>query len=178
MAAIIGLLILPVLTSACGGSSADGPGSSGGEFVQVIDNGAVYTLADVKSIGYRVSKTYDVAGLTGATDAYYGFWRPTPNSDPGDFEVRIYPSHTEAVGSGTAQAEEMTGDDAVLDRAVSSWPEGINDRRRVVGPGASQATGRPRYPDYVIVGNLVVLCEGINLEHARELCEAFVAALR
>ncbi len=71
-----------------------------------------------------------------------------------------------------------TGDDAVLDRSVSTWPEGLSDRRRVVGPGASQASGQPRYPNYVILGNLVILCEGRNLEDAQDECDEIVSALQ
>lgn len=165
------------VTVACGGSS-DGSGLNNNEFVQVIASDTIYTLADLEGIEYKVSKTYDVEGLVDATDAYYGFWRDSANSAPVDYEVRIYASHTQAVESGTAQAEEATGDDAVLDRSISSWPEGINDRRRVVGPGASQASGQPRYLDYVILGNLVILCEGRNLEDARDQCGEIVSALQ
>lgn len=175
---LLGVLIaLMAFAIACGGSS-NGSSSSDSQFVQVIETDVVYTLDDLKAIGYKVSKTYDVTGLTDASEAYYGFWRRSASNDPTDYEVRIYPSHALAVSSGTAQVQEATGEDAVLDRTQSTWPEGIGDRRRVVGPGASQATGQPRYPDYVIFGNLVALCEGRNLEDAQDRCDDLVAALR
>lgn len=170
------IFILVTLLLGCGGSTNSGSQLEN-EFKQVIGTDTVYSVANLENIGYKVSKSYDVEGLVGSLAAYYGFWQPPSSNSPVDFEVRVYESHDVAVASGTAQAEEATGDDAVLDRAESSWPEGLTDRRRVVGPGASQGTGQPRYPDYVIVGNLVVLCEGRNLEHARQLCAEFVAAL-
>lgn len=171
------LILVLVATVACGGSS-NGSDSSSSEFVRITDSSTIYSLDDLETIEYKVSKTYDVEGLISATAAYYGFWRDSSGSDPTDYEVRVYGSQSEAVESGTAQAEEATGDDAVLDRNLSSWPEGINDRRRVVGPGASQAAGQPRYPDYVILGNLVILCEGRNLEDAQDQCGEIVSALQ
>ncbi len=168
------VLVVLILIMACGGSGSD----SSSEFVRVSDSEATYSIDDLLAIDYKVSKTYDVAGLTEADAAYYGFWRSSSSSDPFDYEVRVYPSHAVAISAGTSQAEEVTGDDAVLDRSLSSWPEGINDRRKVVGPGASRSSAQPRYADFVIFGNLVMLCEGRNLEHAREQCTGIVDALR
>ena len=36
----------------------------------------------------------------------------------------------------------------------------------------------PRYGDYVILGNLVILCEGRTSEHSIERCAPFVTLLR
>ncbi len=168
------ILIIIISAVACGGSDGD----SSQDFVRVIESEKTYSLDDLSAIGYRDAKSYDVNGLVGASAAYYGFWRVDSSADPVDYEIRVYPSHTVAVESGTAQAEEVTGEDAVLNRDLSSWPEGLSDRRKVVGPGASQGSGQPRYEDYVILGNLVILCDGLNLEHAQEQCTNIVNALR
>lgn len=159
------------------GTDSNGSSAGGGGFAQVNETIAVYSIEDIEAIGYKVSKTYDVEGLVGATAAYYGFWQSGGESDPVDFEIRIYPSHEIAVGSGTEQAKEVTGENAVLDRLESSWPEGLTERRRIVG-GSGRGGSFPRYSDYVILGNLVALCQGRNPEHSQERCDDLVNALR
>ncbi len=43
-----------------------------------------------------------------------------------------------------------------------TWKEGANDRRRVIGGGSGAEAfsgAAARYGDYVILGNVVLLCE-------------------
>ena len=109
---LIALAFLAIAT-ACGRSSSSSSSASS-EFVHVVNSEGVYRLSDVEAIGYKVSKAYDVERLQGATAAYYGFWRPPFDSEPVDYEVRIYPSHVTAVEIGTRQAVPRTGTGAIL----------------------------------------------------------------
>ena len=55
----------------------------------VSDTGKTFTFDDLKSIGYKKNRTYDISELKGATGAWYGFWRETRSTSK-DYEVRIY----------------------------------------------------------------------------------------
>lgn len=162
---------------ACGSDS----GGSADQFQQVKPFGTVLAVEDLQAIGFKASKQYDVEGLTGAVDAWLGFWGPG-GSDRKDYEVRFYPSHDVAVSSGTAQAIEGTGDEFEATRRNPTWEPGVKDRWRsrgvtdVSSPGSRQAPG-PSYLDYAIFGNIILLCEGLSSEQSLENCEAFEDAL-
>ena len=156
------------------GSSSDGA-SGAISFEKISDNGVILSIDDVKTAGWKRGKEYDVEGLTGAEAAYLGFWAP-PGLTSLNYEIRIYPSHQTAVEQGTPFAEEGTGENAVLDAEDAMWPEGVHDRRVVVG-GGSRGSQNPLYFDYVILNNLVILCEGRTSEHAIERCTPFVTLL-
>ena len=160
--------------SGCG-SNSEGV-SDTGSFEKISDTGLILEIEDVESIGWKRGKEYNVEGLTGAKTAFLGFWSP-PGLTSVNYEIRIYPSHQTAVEMGTPFAEESTGEDAVLDADDAMWPEGVRDRRVVVG-GGSRGSQNPLYFDYVILNNLVILCEGRTSEHAMERCLPFVTLLR
>ena len=180
LAHIIRVAVLPVLLTAviaCGGDGASG--NQDQAFEQVTDHDTVFTQEHLDSIGYKVSREYSTDGLEGATAALYGFWR-IPDGDPVDFEVRIYQSHADAVNLGTALADEGSGTDAVLDADDAQYDEGIRDRRMIIGQGTGgggrSGTG-PRYGDYAIYGNIVMLCQGAAVEQALDRCRQFAQAL-
>ena len=163
---------------ACG---SDGGAGGGGEavFQQVSDHSTVFTTENLDATGYKVSREYELDGLEGATAALYGFWR-IPAGDPVDFEIRLYASHADAAALGTALAQEGSGTDAVLDADDATYDEGIRDRRMIIGKGTGgggrSGTG-PRYGDYAIYGNVVMLCQGAAVEQALDRCRLFAEAL-
>lgn len=167
--------------SACGSDDGSGNGGEVAEagFQQVMDVGTVFTPEDLNKVGFKKSRSYDLEGLPGASDAIFGFWR-IASGDPIDYEVRFYVSHADAVDLGTALADEGSGADAVLDDDMATYKEGVKDRRMIVGSGigggARSGTG-PRYGDYVIYGNVVMLCGGAVGEQALERCEELANAL-
>ena len=75
---------------------------------QVFNNNIIYSMEDFFSAGFKKSKDYDVSELPGAISVTYGFWK-TPNKVPVDYEIRIYPSHNEAVNIGSKYAQERSG---------------------------------------------------------------------
>ena len=162
---------------ACG--TTNGNGNDDQSFQQVTDHATTFNESHLDAIGFRVSREYELEGLEGATAALYGFWR-IPDGDPVDFEVRIYPSHADAVDLGTVLADEGSGTGAVLDADEAQYDEGIRDRRMIIGQGTGgggrSGTG-PRYGDYAIYGNIVMLCQGAAVEQALDRCRLFATAL-
>jgi len=143
---------------------------------RIYDPGKNLTIEDLQAVGFKKSKTYDVEGLVGANNAYYGFWGPDPY-DRKDYEVRFFASHSDAIELGTAQADERSGEDAILDKELMSWPEGVKDARECKGDKGSgpvshgvQSCKSPKYWDYSIYANMILLCSGGDIETARILC--------
>ena len=158
-------------TIACGSGDSDEAA-----IPRIYDPGKKLTIEDLQAVGFKKSKTYDVEGLVGADNAYYGFWGPDPY-DRKDYEVRFFPSHSDAIELGTAQADERSGEDAILDKELMSWPEGVKDARECKGDKGSgpvshgvQRCKSPKYWDYSIYANMILLCSGGDIETARILC--------
>ena len=158
-------------TIACGSDDSDEAA-----IPRIYDPGKNLTIEDLQAVGFKKSKTYDVEGLVGADSAYYGFWGPDPY-DRKDYEVRFFASYSDAIELGTAQADERSGEDAILDKELMSWPEGVKDARECKGDKGSgpvshgvQSCKSPKYWDYSIYANMILLCSGSDIETARILC--------
>ena len=164
----ITFIFILLITLSCSSGDSD----SNSETLDVVTNSEkVFSIDDFYSIGFKENRTYDVSELTGASDAVFGFWGQT-KSESKTYEIRIYNSHEDAISLGESFAKEVTGNDAIIKSSQSSWKEGLKDRRKVGGPG-SGGGGRsgtfPRYGNYAIFGNVVMLCEGTE-EIALEVC--------
>ena len=157
-------LIFLVLVGACGEKADD----SSYDVVTASDR--IFTFEELEPIGFKKNKEYDVSGLEGATKAINGFW----STDIGkkEYELRFYPSHAIAVSLGEPLAQEATGEDAIIKKSDATWKEGIKDRRR------SQRTSgsHPKYGNYSIYGNIVMLCEG-QVGISLEVCWKLISAL-
>ena len=110
----------------------------------------VFTKDSFNELEFKFSKEYDVSELPDAIEAHYGFWERR------EFEIRFYPSNQMAKSSGTFYAEEATGEDAIIKKSDATWKEGIKDRMTSGAFGNKKNT--PKYLDYVILGNMIVLC--------------------
>ena len=164
-----GLAIIHFAVPACATTTSD-------SFQKVTPADRTYSIGEFLAVGFKKSKEYNVAGLPEATEAWLGFWRPE-GQDPRQYELRFYASHEDAVEHGTALAVEVTGEDAVLVKARMTWQEGASDRR-VIGATALTAFGvYPRYPDFAIFGNVVMLCEGLDSARSLDTCAAMIAEL-
>lgn len=169
------LTVFALLGTACGGE-----GSSVTAFEQISDTGAIHAVESLPSIGFKQSRSYSLEGLPEATAAIYGFWRK-PGRDPVDYEVRVYDSHADAIEFGIDLAREGSGDDAVLDDSVARYKAGIKDRRIITGAGSgggARSGIRPRYANYAVIDNLVVLCQGGAESQSLERCAELADALR
>ncbi len=177
--AVFGGVMTAAFLIACG-SSDGGSGDSGEQgFQQAMDVETAFEPDDLKAIGFKQSRSYDLEGLPGASAAVFGFWR-IASGDPIDYEVRFYANHEDAVALGAALAEEGSGADAILDADDATYKEGVKDRRMIVGSGigggARSGVG-PRYGGYAIYGNVIMLCGGAAGEQALERCEELATAL-
>ena len=152
-------------------------------YEQVVDNGKIYTSKDFFDAGFNEYKEYNVSKLTGATEAWYGYWGPDEDSDV-YYELRFYPDHSTAVSDGTPFAEDATGEDAVLGRKETMWRVGLAERKassQVVSTqsetGLAAAAKKPRlarYADYMIFNNVIMLCEGEDSNEAFKLCNDLI----
>ena len=177
--AISTTLALVALT-ACGSDDGGAAESGAAGFQQVMDVETTFVTDDLDKIGFKKARSYKLEGLPGASDAIFGFWR-IASGDPIDYELRFYETHADAVELGTALADEGSGEDAVLDPDDAQYKEGVKDRRMIVGSGigggARSGTG-PRYGNYAIYGNVVMLCAGAAGEQALERCEELARAMQ
>ncbi len=165
----INLIVITLLIIGCSSQNSESEKST----LEVIsDSERVFIIDDFYSIGFKKNKSYDVAELEGASEALFGFWGVT-KSESKTYEIRIYDSHQNAVSLGESFAKEVTGNDAIIKSSQSSWKEGLKDRRKSGGPRGSGDSGTfPRYGNYAIHGNVIMLCEGpeeIALENCWDL---------
>ncbi|NQW21282.1 MAG: hypothetical protein HQ477_11280 [Chloroflexi bacterium] len=167
--AIIAVLI--ATAAACGSSSK----SNATGIAKITPSETIFSFDDLTNVRFKKGKTFDVEGLTGATSAYWGFWGIDPN-DRKEYEARFYPTHADAVEFGTSFAEERTGPDAIIKTGEGSWEEGAKEARactRSAG-GDSSNCRISKYGDYVIYGNMVLVCQGRDSQTALEQCAALL----
>jgi len=168
------LASVSILTAACGpdGETATGDTGSGEPaapaFQRITSSDRTYTVEDLRAFGMKANLQYDVEGLPNAVDA----WRCIYNQK--EYEARFYASHEDAVAHGTGPADEPTGPDAILFGDAVSWEPGMNNRKicghASIGSAANAGCGA-KFGDYVIYGNLILLCEGENSEESLTRCE-------
>lgn len=178
LAILMMLVVLSMSISACGSNDADEVDN----FVQVRTAPVDYTIEDLKAFGFKTSKDYDVEGLPDAVQAWKGFWGLDPYNRH-DYELRFYPSHELAVSSGKDHAINATGPEFEATRDTQVWTEGVKDRWQARGvtdvssAGSRQAPG-PTYQDWAIVGNLIILCDGLDSEQAIIRCGDLIEQLQ
>lgn len=172
---LIGLVVLMAVTVlalvACG-SGTNAP------LERFIDESQVFTVDDLKTAGMKASKQYDVEDLPGGVDAWYGFIRT--DSGPMDIEARFYSSHADAMAMGIALADEVSGEDAIIDEETTPWTEGAKDRYRLRSGGSADLAAwsgqrMPNYADFVVFGNIILLCQGDEPEQSVETCHKLIA---
>lgn len=169
----VGMLALFAL-AACGSDDEDAPAAGAAPSqAPATSSGVIYTTDDLFDLGFKQVKAYSVEGLPGASAALFGFWRP-PGADPMDYEVRFYGSHDKAVSLGTDLAEEGTGEDAILDAGEARYKEGVKDRRIHTDYAGGIV---PKYGDFAIVDNVVMLCQGKSASQSLEHCSLLADAL-
>jgi len=172
-----GALVL-VLAVACGSGADTGlEDRAAFEFQRIDPSAQVFTFDDLAATGFRTQREYNVEGLAAATGAWFGWWQ-SGGGDPIDYEVRFYGSHEDAVEYGTSFAEEASGKEAILNSNDATWKEDVRDRRSMVGVEDGGASGAgPKYADYAILGNVVMLCQGLDAAQSLQRCESLARAL-
>ncbi len=155
-------------------------------YEQVVDNGTIYSSKDFFDAGFNDYKEYNVTKLTGATEAWYGYWGLDEDSVL-YYELRFYPDHTTAVSEGTPFAKDDTGEDAKLKRQDTMWRVGLADRKASESKQGFGSFGRnknlthrirlARYADYIIFNNVIILCEGEDSNEAFKICNDLIDLL-
>ena len=164
-------LLVAVMSVACGsdtgGATGDTPAEEMGD-PRIRSIVATYSIDNLKTVGVKTNKEYDVEELPGADAA----WRIIFNQL--DYEVRFYPDHQTLLDEGIPYAEHVTGDDAVVIGDDVIWEEGAKDRRRCSRDADTPHSGcaySPRYWDYVVVGNMIMMCEGLESKQSIDNCD-------
>ena len=168
----VGVLVCTFL--ACGTGERDSP------MERVVGDARIFTVKALRTAGMKTSKQYDVSDLPAGVDAWYGFIRT--DSGPKDIEARFYASHADAVSFGTALAEEVSGADADVDEETTTWLVGVKERVRMKSGGTADLAAwsgqrRPNYADFVIFGNIILLCQGDEPRQSVEVCHELIASL-
>ena len=143
------------------------------------DNGKTYSIDNFLDSNFKINKEYDVSGLENAEGVWFGFWKNNIGKAL-DYEIRIYSSHQLALDYGIKFVDEVIGDEAILKKSLSSWSEGIQDRRtrRDKSYGGSSAnTVRAKYLYYLVYENTIILCSGLDLTYAIQNCTDLALSL-
>ena len=142
---------------------------------EVLNSDQTYTIDDLKAVqGVKANKEYDVSELPAADAA----WRILFNKH--DYEVRFYPDQQTAIDEGAPYAEHVTGDNATVIGDDILWEEGAKDRRRCSRNEKTPHAGcsySSRYWDFVILGNMIMMCEGLESDQAIRNCDELIAFL-
>lgn len=179
---VFAIAALSIAAVACGSDgSGDGVGSSDqGPIVKIDTTDRIYTPDDIKSAAFfKHDDDYDVEGLEAATAALYGFYGSDPYARL-EYEVRFYADHATAMNIGVGWADEATGADAVLLKDIQRWDEGISDRRQCAGNGGhhSGKCDNPKYFDYVVVGNMILMCQGKDSDTSIQACADLMSVVQ
>lgn len=171
---IAGLVLMAAMacgTDAPAAQSASAPEEEGVD-PRITVSDRLFTVEDLKAAGAKANKEYDVAELPGAESAYRLILNRV------EYEARFYPDHQTAIDQGWEYADHVTGDDAVVTGDGILWEEGAKDRRRCSRHADTPHSGcsySSRYWDFVVVGNMVLMCEGLESKESLENCDAFLS---
>ena len=184
LALMLGLtaLLATTMSIACGSDTGGNfdhshevivPGEAGDPRIRGADG--TYSIDDLKAAGVKANKEYDIEDLPGADAA----WRIIFNRL--DYEVRFYPDHQTLLDKGIEYAEHVTGDDAIVIGDDIIWEEGAKDRRRCSRDADTPHSGcaySPRYWDYIVIGNMIMMCEGLESKQSINNCDDLLEKLQ
>ena len=167
------LWVVVVATAIFGSSCSSGDSDGEDTFSKITADQTLRDLSSFEKAPFKLVREYDVSALPMANAAYMGYFTPL-DSEPIQYELRIYPDHVSAIEKGVEYAEEVTGEDALLRSDDVRWDEGTKDRR---GGGAFRGRLTPLYGDYTVIGNVIMLCEGRDSTQSLNRCESLLLAV-
>jgi len=168
----------------CGSQQDDLPGAN----IEKISNpDKNLVLEDITALGFKKNKTYKVNDLPDAKSAYYGFLKIPKEKITIDYELRFYENQEKAKSIGVEWVTERIGKDAVLTKGDATWKEGVKDARTCGGDSghgkgyslvvASSTCNLAKYFDYFIYGNMIILCQGKDVEQSVNNCRLILSKL-
>ena len=145
---------------------------------KISDQGKILSIGEFKPMGFKKSNEYNVDELPGATSAFYGFMK-NELGDPEDYELRFYPSHSDAVNFGIEYADNIVGEDGCIKKECSLWLEDLNQRTHLEGGRNNtwNGTKAAKYNNYVIYNNLILFCPGYDEDDSMKNCTTFIDKL-
>ena len=183
------VLSLLTLTIIMGCSSSSGTDNDIVVHGKKIASDTVYTLEDFTgpAVKFKKLKEYDVDQLTYAKSVFYGFKK---FEDPVDYEIRFFDSHQDAL-NGEVLVRERAGtkEEITLDKDEAVFTEGLKDVRHCFGEaqgeggvaGGGAGIGghciNSKYRNYVIQGNFILLCQGMDLGGSMRNCDNLLSLL-
>lgn len=179
--ALLLLTLSALFALGCGTDDDTGTGDTavGGapakEVQRLFPSDRTYQSDDLVAAGMKVMNDYDVTALDHAVSAVHLALKSA------EFEARFYASHQDAVTFGAAWAQDVTGPDANVTGENVKWQEGASHRRmcsRAAGNPHSGCAYSARYGDFVIAGNMILLCEGGDSETALLTCNSVLKSLK
>tara|TARA_B100000902_G_scaffold396201_1_gene456605 strand:- start:2880 stop:3464 length:585 start_codon:yes stop_codon:yes gene_type:complete len=185
---LITLTLLTLLIVSCGTSSSEST------FEQIYSDNNIHNEEDLKKLGIKKGKKYKVEGLNKANAAIFAFYKKPGEKEAIEYEIRFYENHNDAVNEGIPMAKERVGPEAKLKKEYASWDEGLKDARQCGGAGGGMSAGgsqaggagdhavgscsSPKYNEFFVFNNLVILCQGENEIESRDNCIDVIEILK
>ena len=162
------ILILLLLLSLISCSSNESNNNL--QLEKVIKPDFKISISEISVPKLKIGKKYNVDALPKAVAVSRAIFNKK------DIEIREYETHAEAIEFGEEYASSVSGKDAIVSGDNIMWEEGAKDRRKCVPRAGNSEAGcdqTPRFGGYLIMGNLIILCEGLSNEESLTLCHSF-----
>jgi len=139
---------------------------------KVTDSGKNFSIEDLKKIGFKLNHEYKVEDLPSAVSAYFGFIKNNLG-EPEDYEIRFYTNHSDAVQQGKKYVDNATGENGCISKDCALWKEDLKHRIQMHDLG----TLHPKYMDYVVHNNFILMCPGYTGSEALMKCTTILDKL-
>ena len=147
---------------------------------KITDSGIIFSIQEIKEMGFKKNHEYKVDDLPGAVSAYFGFIK-NELGDFQDYEIRFYSNHDEAIKLGSKYADNIVGENACVKKDCSLWLENLNQRQQIDGgPSIMESmagTRNAKYKSYVIYNNLILFCPGNDEDDSMKNCTIVIDKL-
>ena len=139
---------------------------------KITDSGIIFSIQEIKEMGFKKNHEYKVDDLPGAVSAYFGFIK-NDLGDPEDYEIRFYNNHSDAIELGIKYTDNVTGEKGCISKDCALWEEGLKHRIRMSDLG----TLHPKYMSYIVYNNFILMCPGYDEGEALSKCTSIINKL-
>ena len=139
---------------------------------KITDSGIIFSIQEIKEMGFKKNHEYKVDDLPGAVSAYFGFIK-NDLGDPEDYEIRFYNNHSDAIELGIKYTDNVTGENGCISKDCALWEEGLKHRIRMSDLG----TLHPKYMSYIVFNNFILMCPGYDVGEALSKCTSIINKL-
>ena len=139
---------------------------------KITDSGIIFSIQEIKEMGFKKNHEYKVDDLPGAVSAYFGFIK-NDLGDPEDYEIRFYNNHSDAIELGIKYTDNVTGENGCISKDCALWEEGLKHRIRMSDLG----TLHPKYMSYIVYNNFILMCPGYTESEALIKCTIVIEKL-